>query len=86
MNAPVTFQMVMGQVLRELNWKHVLCYKDDILVFSSKFQEHLIHLGQVFDNLTKAKLTLKGKKCHFAVEQVKYLGHIITKDGVEVVK
>ncbi|MEW8546122.1 MAG: reverse transcriptase domain-containing protein [Candidatus Thiodiazotropha sp.] len=83
-NAPMTFQMVMGQVLRELNWKHVLCYIDDILVFSSNFQEHLIHLEQVFDSLRKAKLTLKSEKCHFAVEQVKYLGHIITKDGVEV--
>ena len=34
-NAPMTFQMVMSQVLRELNWKHVLCYIDDILVLAA---------------------------------------------------
>ena len=83
-NAPMTFQMVMGQVLRELNWKHVLCYIDDILVFSSNFQEHLVHLDIVFQKLREAGLTLKSEKCHFAVEKVLYLGHIITTDGVKV--
>ena len=35
-NAPMSFQMLMSQVLKGLNWKFVLCYIDDILVFSSK--------------------------------------------------
>lgn len=83
-NAPMTFQMVMSQVLRELNWKHVLCYIDDILVFSSNFREHLNHLSLVFDKLREAGLTLKSDKCHFAVEKVLYLGHVITKHGIEV--
>ena len=70
-NAPTTFQMVMSQVLRELNWKHVLCYIDDFLVFSSNFQEHLCHLNIVFCKLREAGLTLKSeivifrlKKCY----------------------
>ena len=83
-NAPMTFQMVMSQVLRELNWKHVLCYIDDILVFSSNFQEHLGHLDMVFSKLREAGLTLKSEKCHFAVDKVLYLGHIITNEGVQV--
>ena len=83
-NAPMTFQMVMGSVLQQLNWKHVLCYIDDILVFSNSFQEHLQHLELVFEKLKGAGLTLKADKCHFAVEKVLYLGHIITKDGVFV--
>ena len=83
-NAPMSFQMLMSQVLKGLNWKFVLCYIDDILVFSSTFDEHIEHLGQVFQRLREANLTLKPSKCKFAVEQVVYLGHTITHDGVSV--
>ena len=83
-NAPMSFQMLMSQVLKGLNWKFVLCYIDDILVFSSNFKEHIHHLGQVFQRLRDANLTLKAEKCNFAVDRVVYLGHVITKDGVEV--
>ncbi|CAC5378789.1 unnamed protein product [Mytilus coruscus] len=43
-----TFQMVVSQVLQGLNWKHVLVYVDDILIFSKNFEDHLTHLTQVF--------------------------------------
>ena len=83
-NAPMSFQMLMSQVLKGLNWKFVLCYIDDILVFSSNFDEHISHLSQVFQRLRDANLTLKAEKCSFAVDRVIYLGHVITKNGVEV--
>ena len=83
-NAPMSFQMLMSQVLKGLNWKFALCYIDDILVFSSNFEEHLDHLDQVFQRLRNAHLTLKLEKCSFAVDKVTYLGHVITKNGVEV--
>ena len=82
--APITFQMMMTQVLREMNWRYVLVYVDDVLVFSRSFEEHLDHLQTVFDKIREAKLTLKPEKCKFAVPKVKYLGHIISKNGVEV--
>jgi len=83
-NAPMSFQMLMSQVLRGLNWKIVLCYIDDILVFSRTFDEHLSHLGQVFAKLRQANLTLKPEKCKFGVEKVLFLGHFLSKDGVSV--
>ena len=83
-NAPASFQMLMYGVLKELNWKFVLCYIDDILVFSANFSQHLEHLGQVFQRLREANLTLKSSKCNFAVDKVVYLGHVITKEGVQV--
>ena len=84
MNAPMSFQMVMSQVLRGLHWKNVLVYVDDILIFSHTLEEHLQHLSQVFDRLHKANLTLKPSKCQFCVKSVKYLGHVLSKDGVQV--
>lgn len=56
MNAPVSFQMVMTQVLRGLTWRHCLIYLDDILVFSETFDDHLTHLEQIFTRLRSLKL------------------------------
>lgn len=83
-NAPASFQALMTQVLRGLNWKTCLVYVDDILVFSNSFKEHLQHLEQIFARLTEAGLTLKPSKCAFALSSVKYLGHVLTKDGIQV--
>ena len=83
-NAPASFQALMTQVLRGLNWKTCLVYVDDILVFSNSFKEHLQHLEQIFCRLTSAGLTLKPSKCSFALSSVKYLGHVLTKDGIQV--
>ncbi|CAG2189252.1 Retrovirus-related Pol polyprotein from transposon 17.6,Retrovirus-related Pol polyprotein from transposon opus,Retrovirus-related Pol polyprotein from transposon 297 [Mytilus edulis] len=83
-NAPISFQQLMSNVLRGLNWQFVLVYVDDILVFSRSFEEHLSHLEQVFTCLRDANLTLKPSKCVFAAKEVKYLGHIISKEGIKV--
>ena len=72
-NSPASFLMVMAQVLRGVHWRFVLCYVDDILVFSENFEKHLVHLKQVFQCLQKANLILKPSKCKFAVKEVKYL-------------
>lgn len=67
-----------------MQWKNVLVYVDDILIFSKTFEEHLTHLEQVFSRLKKANLTLKPSKCRFGVAKVNYLGHVLSKDGVQV--
>ena len=83
-NAPTTFQMLMTQVLQGLNWKFVLVYVYDILVFSQNFNQHLDNLQQVFDRLKSANLKLKPSKCEFAAKKVNYLGHVISKNGIQV--
>ena len=75
MNSPITFQAMMSHVLRGLNWKFLLVYVDDILVFSRTFEEHLSHLSQDFDRLHEA---------NFAVQELKFLGYIISREGVKV--
>lgn len=85
-NAPMSFQMLMTKVLGSMNWKQALCFIDDILVFSQTFEQHLAHLDLLFQKLRDANLTLKPEKCHFALEKVKYLGHILSKNGIQVDK
>ncbi|CAG2198844.1 unnamed protein product [Mytilus edulis] len=70
-NSSIAFSQVMSQILRGLHW-------------NKTFEEHLLHLEEVFARLRKANFTLKPQKCHFAVKKVNYLGHIISKDGVKV--
>ena len=60
----------------------VLIYLDDLLVSSKNFDEHISHLQQIFDRLRAVNLKLHPKKCRFAIESVKYLGHIINSQGL----
>ena len=83
-NAPMSFQLLMSMVLRGLNWKYVLCYIDDILVFSPDLETHIKHLDEVFQRLRDAKLTLKPSKCKFGVDKIMFLGHILSENGVQV--
>ncbi len=86
MNAPATFQSLMTQIFRGINWRYVLCYIDDIVIFSSTFEEHLQHIGEVFQRLRNAGLKLTPSKCYFAQKHIKYLGHILGQDGIRQIR
>ena len=81
-NSPVTFMRTMHDVLRPYLFKSCIVYVDDIIVFSRDMKEHLRHLRQVFQCLNKAGLKLKPSKCRFAAVEVKYLGHILSREGI----
>jgi transposase InsO family protein len=81
-NGPATFQRLMEQVLRGLQWKSLVLYLDDIIVFSQTFEEHLIRLQEVLGRLRNAGLKLKPMKCQFFQGQVSFLGHIIDAQGI----
>lgn len=66
MNAPISFQTIMNSVLHGIHWKFVLCYIDDILIFSPTLEVHLQHLQEVFARLRQANLKRQPSKCHFA--------------------
>ena len=81
--APSTFQHLMMRVLRGIAWKYVLCYVDDVIIFSSTFKEHINHLEEVFSRLREAGLKLSPTKCHFAQRNLHYLGHVLSKNGIQ---
>lgn len=74
MNAPMSIQMLISEVLKGIPWAYALVYIDDILIYSKSFEEHLVHLDNVFERLREAKLTLKPAKCQFARRELPYLG------------
>lgn len=80
--APGTFQGAMNTTLAPLLRKCVLLFFDDILIYSSTFEEHLLHLSQVLELLAKDNWIVKLSKCSFAQQSITYLGHIISAEGI----
>ena len=68
--------------MRGLEWKIVLVYVDDIVIFAPTFKEHLDWLEQVFQRQQEANITLKPSKCKFAMTEIKFLGHKVNEMGI----
>ncbi|CAI7787783.1 unnamed protein product [Closterium sp. NIES-54] len=83
-NAPTTFQMTMNEAFRPLLDKCVIIYLDDILVYNRDKQQHLADLEEVFTILDKHRLLTKGSKCEIFQDRLEFLGHVISKAGVEI--
>ena len=81
-NAPATFQRLMDLVLAGLQWSRCLVYIDDVIIVGKSFQEHLRNLQEVLQRLREAGLKLKPSKCIFFQSSVKYLGHVVSREGV----
>lgn len=80
--APATFQRLMDSLLGDLLWKKVMVYLDDIIVFTETWEEHMVVLDEVFTRLRAAGLKASPAKCELGMEQLLYLGHIVTREGV----
>ena len=87
-NASSVFRRLMQHVLMGLNPDNgsdiVGVYIDDVIVFSETPEKHLQHLNLVLKRLKEANLKLKLSKCRFIRHEVKYLGHVITPQGLRV--
>jgi len=81
-NAPATFERLMEKVLGKLISKICLVYLDDVIVFGKKFSEMLINLGKVFECFRLANLKINPKKCVLFKKDVKFLGHVVSSQGV----
>jgi hypothetical protein len=80
--APSTFQR-MNSVLSELIGNRCLDYVDDILILGETLNEHNCKLRDVFDKLREFKIKTEPDKCEFLKEELNYLGHVVTADGVK---
>ena len=81
-NAPATFQRLMERCMGSLNLRDCLIYLDDVIIFSTSFEEHLDRLEAAFTQLKQHNLKLKGSKCEFFRSEVTYLGHVVTREGI----
>ena len=80
-SAPGTFQELMTKVLQPIK-KGTSVYLDDILIATQTIEEHYKVLGEVFQQIEKANLRIKPSKCKFLRDEVKFLGHVVNREGI----
>jgi hypothetical protein len=80
--APTTFLSAMKDTLSDYPRKFVLVFFDDILIYSSNYEDHLQHIVLVLRRLQENHWQVKMSKCAFAQPSIAYLGHIISVEGV----
>lgn len=83
-NASAYFVDLMTRVFRVVLNKFVLVFIDDILIFSKDKEEHEAYLIYVLNTLRSHQLKAKFSKCHFWSDEVRFLGHIVSKNGISV--
>lgn len=83
-SAPAIWQKAMSVVLK--GCKRTVCFIDDILVTGETREEHEENLRQVFQRLQQYGLRVKLDKCSFFQEELEFLGHTISKEGVQPTK
>ncbi len=83
-NGPATFQRYINEVLFDLLDECCTAYVDDILIYSHDPLEHQAHVQQVLQRLREAGLQIDIKKSEFSVTQTKFLGFIISTQGIAV--
>ncbi|KAK3560561.1 hypothetical protein QTP86_010898 [Hemibagrus guttatus] len=83
-NAPAVFQALINKVFRDLLGRGVIAYIDNILVYSTSMEEHVLQVQEVLARLQQHHLYVKLEKCEFHRSMVTFLGYVISHQGVEM--
>ncbi len=83
-NASAMFEWLMELILTDLNWKICLIYLDYVTVYGGNFYEALDRLKKVWQHISEAHLKLKPSKCCLMRDRVLFLGHYVSREGVEI--
>jgi ribonuclease HI len=84
-NAGGSFSRMIAKVLHSQIGKNVLTYVDDIIVKSTKQENHIADLQETFANFRQAGLKLNPEKCVFGVKKGKFLGCLVSTKGIEAI-
>ena len=83
-NAPAVFMDLMNRVFRPYVDQFVVVFIYNILVYSKDRENHDTHLRVMLETLRKEQLYAKLSKCEFWLNEVSFLGHIVSKEGIRV--
>lgn len=83
-NAPATFQSLVDTIFGPELEPYLFKYLDDLIIVTTDFETHLRVIKEVFRRLKHSGLTLNKDKCKFCREELKYLGHIVNRAGINV--
>ena len=83
-NASTVFMDIMNCVFRSYVDQYVVVFIVDLLVYSKDRENHDTHLRVVLETLRKEQLYAKLSKCEFWLNEVSFLGHIVSKEGIRM--
>lgn len=83
-NSPATFSRIVQLVLQGLTWAECMAYLDDIIILGTSFENHLGNIRKVLERFKQYNLKLKPKKCHFFQTELKFLGRLVSTEGISV--
>ncbi|CEP07122.1 hypothetical protein [Parasitella parasitica] len=82
-NSPSTFQRCVDICFSSIMYQCVVSYLDDLFCYSKDLESHLLEdLKKVFHCLRKGNLSLNPAKCHFFKRSIKFLGYIVSAEGI----
>ncbi|SPC62077.1 uncharacterized protein UHOD_12159 [Ustilago sp. UG-2017b] len=83
-NAPASFQHLMNDTFKDMLDRSLIIYLDDLLIYSSTLKQHQGHVSAVLARLRQAGLYAKAEKCQFSTSQTKFLGFVVSDQGVSM--
>lgn len=83
-NSPATFSRVIQEVLRGLTRKECLAYLDDVIILGRDMLSHTRNLSSVISRFEKFNLKLKAQKCELYQKEIKFLGKLVSQNGISV--
>ena len=81
-NLPAQFQRLMSTIFEGINSKVMAFFQDDIIIYSSTFEQHIVHIEEVLTRLQAANLTAKPEKTFLCKKTITYLGFTLNKRGI----
>jgi hypothetical protein len=83
-NAPSTFQSLMNSIFKPLLKTFVVVFFDDIIIYKKYWEGNVQHVDMILKLLEEKQIYANPSKCYFRVQELEYLGHIVSREGVEV--
>ncbi|XP_035845839.1 uncharacterized protein LOC118492143 [Helianthus annuus] len=83
-NAGATYQRLMNETFSDAIGKYIEVYMDDLVIMSKEESAMLANIQKTFNTLRSVSIKLNPAKCLFGMEEGKFLGFIVTKDGFKV--
>ena len=81
--SPQAFCALVTMILNKLKYKCAIPYLDDILILSQNKEDHFRDLQDVFESLRYGNLKLKTSKCEYFMDQIDFLGMVVTPKGLQ---
>src|SRR6266498_4747275 len=81
-NIPATFQRLMNKNLRQYIEKFVQVYLDDVIIYFNNLDEHKRHIKAMLEKIREANLKLKPSKCQWFQTELKFVGHLVGRNGI----